>query len=126
MKKRNRASRLDPYRDLITEWSLSGIPVKKMADMLFEQTGDLFFEQGIYAYIYRHNLRFRPWVDVFAARNQCDQCEYCHKYMNTNNSEGRICSLSWRTIQKQVVHCPVWCEKETENEGDRLNERAKA
>ena len=120
MKKRKRASRLDPYRDQITKWCLQGIPVKKMADMLCEQTGDLYFEQMIYAYIYKHGLRFRPWIDVYAARNQCDECEHCHKYTNTNGKEGRICSLYWRTIQKQVVHSPVWCEK------DGINERAEA
>ena len=109
---RKRRSRYDPYRDLISDWCGKGMTVSTMADILTEETGEEFFEQGIYAYIYRHNLRFRPWKDVYDARNQCDSCEYCHKYTNTINTEGRICCLSWKTIQKNVFHSPVWCEKE--------------
>lgn len=101
----------DPYKDQIAMWCAKGIPVKDMADMLSEQTGGLFFEQGIYAYINRHNLRYRPWKDVYEARNQCDNCEFCHNYINTNNTKGRICSKYWRTIQPNVRHCPIWCEK---------------
>lgn len=108
--KRVRKSMFDPYREQITEWCAQGMSVKEMADRLEDMTGELFFETGIYAYIYRHNLRFRPWQDVYDARNQCSKCEFCHTYTNTNNGKGRICSKSWRTIQPNVRHSPTWCE----------------
>ena len=114
MKKRR--SRLDPYKDQITDWSQRGVTATKMADMLLEETGELFSEQMIYTYIYKHGLRYRPWKDVYEARNKCNDCEYCHKYINTNYSQGRICTLSWRTIQSNVINSPVWCEKETNGE----------
>lgn len=107
---RKRTSRYSKYHDLIYQWCMQGIPVTEMADMLTEQTGEIFFEQGIYAYISRHNLR-RPWVDVYEKRNHCDKCEFCKNYINTNNTEGRICTKSWRTIQPNVVCSPKWCEK---------------
>ena len=108
---RKRKSKFDPYADLLTEWCLMGMPVRDMADKLLEMTGEVFDDQAIHAYIARHSLRSRPWLDVYEARNQCDQCEYCHIYTNTNNAKGRICSKSWRTIQRFVKHCPTWCEK---------------
>lgn len=101
----------DPFKDQITAWCAQGVAVKEMADRLGEQTGELFFEQGLYAYISRNSLRNRPWTDVYESRNQCNECEFCHKYLNTNNKEGRICSKSWRTIQPNVKHSPTWCEK---------------
>lgn len=108
---RRRKSMFDPFKDQIAEWCSQGVAVKEMADRLEEQTGDLFFEQGLYAYISRNSLRNRPWKDVYDARNQCKGCEYCHIYTNTNNTKGRICSKSWRTIQPNVTHSPTWCEK---------------
>jgi len=108
---RKRKSRYSVYHDLIAEWCAQGIPVSQMADELTEMTGDLFFEQGIYAYISRHNLRYRPWKDVYEARNQCNKCEFCKSYINTNNTKGRICTKSWKTIQPNVVCSPKWCEK---------------
>ena len=104
-------SKFDPYKELITRWCLQGVSVKKMADELMEQTGEIFDETAMHTYINKHQLRKRPWLDVYGARNQCDGCEHCHTYINTNNAEGRICSLYWRTIQVNVRHCPIWCEK---------------
>ena len=108
---RKRRSKFDPYREKITEWCLAGVPVRKMCEFLEEETDEFYDEQAIHAYIRSHNLRTRPWKDVYEARNQCDQCEFCHEYTNTNNSKGRICSKSWRTIQRCVIHSPIWCEK---------------
>lgn len=104
-------SKFDPYKDLLTVWCLQGVPVRVMADKLMDKTGEIFDETAIHAYIYKHQLRKRPWKDVYEARNQCKECEYCHSYINTNNAEGRICSFYWRTIQNNVRHSPVWCEK---------------
>jgi len=108
---RKRRSKFDPYEEQITKWCQAGMPVKEMADRLFEETGEIFDEPAIHSYIFRHRLRERPWVDVYEARNQCNECEHCHKYINTNNTEGRICSLYWRVIQNGVRHSPFWCEK---------------
>lgn len=108
---RYRRSKFDPFREKIAKWCGEGVPVHVMADQLFEIDEELSDEQAIYAYIRRHNLRTRPWTDVYESRNQCDSCEHCHIYTNTNNSEGRICCLSWKTIQNNVIHSPTWCEK---------------
>lgn len=111
MRKRKRSSRYDAFHDLIAKWCSQGVPVSKMTEELSEKTGEVFYDQGIYAYIKRHNLRRGYWKDVYEARNQCDDCEFCKKYINTNNTEGRICTKSWKTIQPNVVCSPRWCEK---------------
>ena len=104
---RKRYSKYDPYKELIADWCACGVTVQEMTDMLIDQTGEDFYEQGLYAYIYRHGIKFTSQAK---ARRVCDQCEHCHKYTNTNNTEGRICDKSWRTIQPNVVRSPLWCE----------------
>lgn len=106
---RKRKSRYSKYHDLIAERVSQGIPVSKIADELTDISGDLFFDQGVYAYIARHKLRYVPLG--FEGRNKCIECEFCKKYINTNNTEGRICTKSWKTIQPNVRYCPKWCEK---------------
>lgn len=106
---RKRYSKYDPYKELIADWCAQGVTIREMTEMLIDQTGEDFYDQGLYAYIYRHGLKFTSMVD---ARRICDQCEYCHKYINTNNTEGRICTKTWKSIQPNVRHSPMWCEYE--------------
>lgn len=108
---RTRRSKFDPYKEQIRTWCLEGKPVREMADKLMEIDEGLSDEQAIHTYIRRHSLRNRPWQDVYDARNKCDECDHCHIYTNTNNTEGRICCLSWKTIQPNVFYSPKWCEK---------------
>lgn len=107
-KHRNRSSIYDPFRDNIQLWCAEGRSVREMAEIL----GDGYEEQGIYHYIRVKKLRKNPWNDVYEARNKCEECEHCQRYINTNNREGRLCKLSWHTIQNGVTYCPTWCEKE--------------
>jgi len=101
--------RRSEYRELLKEWCSQGIAVKDMTNMLIDMTGGDFYDQGVYAYIYRHGLRYKSPVKN---RRICDLCEHCHEYINTNNTTGRICDKSWRTIQPNVSHSPMWCEYE--------------
>ena len=105
MKKRHRSSIYDPHREDIEEWCSQGITVKEMAERL----GVGYYEQGIYAYIKAHGLRTK--AQYFSMKNHCNECEHCHLYTNLSGNTNRICALSWRTIQKNVVCCPTWCEK---------------
>ncbi len=112
-RRRASASIFDPFRKEIETWCNQGMPVNAMVEIL----GEGYTVSGLYSYIHTHKLRSAPWKDVFDARNQCDKCEHCHVYINTNNKKGRICSKSWRVIQPCVRHSPVWCEKERGYEG---------
>lgn len=113
-RERVRRSKYDPYREEIEEWCRAGIPVKTMAGRL----GTDFTWQGLDCYIRSRGLRTK--AVVYEARNHCDSCEYCKKYINTNGGNGRICTLSWRTIQKGVICCPTWCERQTEYEENNI------
>lgn len=109
---RSRGSKYDPFREQIIGWCEAGVPVKTMASIL----GTDYTWQGVDQYIRSRGLRPIGKQAVIGARNCCDRCEFCKNYINTNNGKGRICTKSWRTIQKGVVYCPTWCEKETEYE----------
>jgi len=111
---RHRKSKYDEHIDKISEWYAQGVPIAEMV----RQLGDGFYEQGVYAFIYARGIKTRTKQMVYASRPQCDTCEFCHEYTNTNNTIGRICAKSWRTIQPNVIHSPVWCEK---NEELRIN-----
>ena len=106
--KQTRRSKYDLHKERITEWCQAGIPLKTMAVWL----GDGFTWQGLDQYIRARGLREKTLV--YETRNHCDGCEHCRNYINTNGRVGRLCSLSWRTIQKGVICCPTWCEKENE------------
>jgi len=108
--KRKRRSKFDPYRDLITAWCAQGMTITEMTDELIDTTGEDFYEQALYAYIYRHKLKYVPYY----LNRRCDDCEHCHKYINTNFTEGRICDKYWRTIQPNVKNSPKWCANEQE------------
>ena len=112
--RRERKSKYDPYREQIEEWCGAGIPVKSMVVKL----GQGFTWQGLDCYIRSKGLRTK--ASVYEARNHCDSCEYCRSYINTNGGNGRLCTLSWRTIQKGVICCPTWCERQTEYEENNI------
>ena len=102
-------SMFDEHQDKIIKWCSQGVPVKEMVKML----GGYYTHKGLYAYIRSHKLMEKS--RALEARNKCNECEYCHKYKNIYGEyviNNRICALSWRTIQAEVVHCPRWCEKE--------------
>lgn len=101
---RKRASIYDPFKDDIVKWCNSGMPVKDM----IVRIGPGYSEQGLYAYIARKGLRTKE--AVYEARRKCSKCPFCHDYINTNRTKGRICSMTWRTIQPNVVNSPTWCE----------------
>lgn len=117
MTKRTRKSMFEPYREQIIKWCAQGETARYMTEQLEEMTGQAFYEQAVYAYIYTHKLRYAPY---FLNRN-CNECEYCHKYINTNNTEGRICTKHWKTIQPNVKNSPKWCANENR---EQLNEEA--
>ena len=101
----------DPFIAEITIWCNSGVPVKEMVERL----GEGYTMQGIYQYIKTKGLRSSKRI-TYEARNKCNDCEYCREYINTNNTKGRICTKSWRSIQPLVKYRPEWCEKEKGNE----------
>ena len=107
---KKRVSIFDPHRENIEKWCKAGMPVREMCNKL----GAGYSIQGLYAYIYSRNLRTENMG--YASRHNCNKCSFCHEYTNTNNGKGRICSLSWKTIQPMVVYCPVWCELEQKHD----------
>lgn len=96
----------DPFIADITVWCNAGVTVKEMAERL----GEGYTIQGIYQFIKTKGLRSSKRV-TYEARNKCNNCEYCREYINTNNTKGRICTKSWRSIQPLVIYRPEWCEK---------------
>ena len=113
--RKRKASMYDPYREDIVKWCAAGVPVSKM----LKQMGEGYTLQGLYQFIRTNHLRKQPWTDVYEARNQCEGCEYCHIYENTNGADGRICAKHWKVIGKNVRHSPLWCENEkTDRKGN--------
>lgn len=112
-KKRRRTSIYDPFFDEIKSWCDAGVPVREMVSRI----GEGYTMQGIYQYIKTKGLRYSRDHNIYSARNKCDNCEYCKEYINTNNTTGRICTKSWRSIQPLVKYSPEWCERNKGNDG---------
>lgn len=103
---RKRKSKFDPYREKLEQWCSMGMTVKEMTDALNLISDEDFYDQGVYAYIYTHKIRYTSVYN----RKVCDKCENCHTYTNMIGNKGRICSRYWRVIQPNVTHSPMWCE----------------
>ena len=114
-RKKKRSSIYDPYLDEIKTWCDAGVSVKEMISRI----GPGYTMQGLYQYIKTNGLRYSRNHNIYAARNKCDSCEYCREYINTNNTTGRICTKSWRSIQPLVRYSPEWCERNRGNDGER-------
>ena len=77
--------------------------------------GEGYSEQALYTFIRNNHLR-EPWIDVYSARNQCSECEFCKDIIGIHDKVQKICLKSMRAIAPSVVHSPVWCEKERVSE----------
>lgn len=101
----------DPYLNDIVDWCNAGVPIKEM----LKRIGEGYTAQGLYQFIKTKGLRYSKEA-VYSMRNRCDDCEYCKEYINTNNTTGRLCTKSWKSIQPLVKYRPEWCEKEKGHE----------
>lgn len=101
----------DPFIKDIAAWCSAGVPVSEMVNRI----GEGYTAQGLYQFIKTKGLRCSKEA-VYSKRNKCDNCEYCKEYINTNNTTGRLCTKSWKSIQPLVKYRPEWCEKEKGNE----------
>jgi hypothetical protein len=98
---------------MITKKLAGGVPIKQIARELPEG----YTYTALAQWIYSNKIRNDGWKAVYAARNHCNECEFCHEFdnvMGTKDKSHLICTKSWRVIGASVVHCPVWCEKENE------------
>jgi len=113
--RRKRASMYDPFFDEIKAWCDAGVPVKEMVSRI----GAGYSVQGVYQYIRTKGFRYSRDHNIYASRCKCDECEYCREYINTNNTKGRICIKSWKSIQPLVRYSPEWCERNKGNDRER-------
>ena len=101
-----------PFREKIIEMCAEGLTCNEM----LKELPPGYARDSLYTYILVNGLRDEAWEKIYAHRNHCNECEYCHEFLNskgtTNKKEDHICTKYWRVIAASVRHCPRWCEKE--------------
>lgn len=111
-KKRKYTSMFDEFRPMIEQLCDEGFTLKQVYDCL----PDGYAYSSFCSYINVKNIRKNYWKNALDARNVCDKCEYCKRFLNAsgrpNKGENRICTKSWRVLTEGVRKCPRWCELE--------------
>lgn len=109
-KKREYTSMFDPFREDIEKWCDAGLTLRQA----FNKLPEGYSFSSFYEYLRVHGIRGNRWRGELDARNVCNKCEYCKRFVNEmgvqNKVVNRICTKYWRLLSGSVRYCPMWCE----------------
>lgn len=106
IKRRNRKSMFDEYKDEITIMLVKGFKYTEIIAVL----GEGYTYQGLVAYCRVNGLMYQPASNEKTLK--CRECSDCLEYKTTCNKNGRVCLIVKRGIPNPSMYLsPVWCPK---------------